>query len=302
MKTLIAILLLSPVAMAQNIGHGIDVSTKNVGLAGAGVSVDQLTAVPGIGLFRASRLAVDGVIRRLDIQGALYVDSNCTIEQCRIANQGTGGNRYFYGVTNQITGNTVTMRDCDVMCDLGPDGSVCGATINNIDRVERCLLRGGSDGVKFGNNKPSLIDSCYVYGQVITPTSHNDTGQLGFGSGDWHNTRIVRSRLEAPYRGGNSVLMISTDQGPASGITIQDCYLSGGGYAVYTYTKTQNPLTKLWFSGNIWEAGSFNYLPAITSVPIDFWSNNNLAVVTSKSPDGPVVVDSLKPISRPVVK
>lgn len=287
------------VPVVVGITHGTGVTTSNVGLAGKGVSLLNLT--PAIGGIRgyASQLANSTDVAtgwprlyRLDITGQVIIDVPCVIEQCRVTNAGIVNGWYTIKNNNSLD---FILRDCELNGPIGSDGTAVDAVVLFPRSMQRCIVWGGIDGMKisrFGGG--CLIEESLIYGQFVIGTSHSDGVQITGGSvGELDTWVFSRCRIEGIYQGAADPMMLQAElTGNVSGVTIQDCFLSGGAYCIQTRQFDPYQFTKLKISGCLFAQGSAKYGPYATSVTPDVWLENYLASVVNTSVSVPVQVQS----------
>lgn len=282
----------------QTFTHGSQVCTANVGLAGKGLTVSNLTAKVGGNGTKASQLKSDidpvsGLPRlyRLNINGTVTIDVPCVIEQCNLS--AAGAKRSLYGIYNP-KGINFILKDCDISGPLDTDGTVVSAVVLGASVVQRCKVTGGTDCIWIGNPPTCLIEDCFIGQQIITNGAHCDGIQMAAGLGDWDAFTIRRCRIgqsNATNSGINSATFLTADLGNVSGVTLQDCYLAGGGYTAYIgpHPNKTWTMSKVKVIGNIWENKSWAFGPlSIHHFTPDIWFNNSIVAPTLTSPDKPI--------------
>ena len=278
------------------ITHGLDVGPLTVGLNGAGVQMGRLKLVTG---GKASTLAngTDPATGRpmlslLDISGQLKIDVPCVLDRCRVTQ--VGG---IYCIRNSPMVD-FEARDCEFEAAASPDGSVAACVVLNARTLRRCIIKGGRDGIKLASTGGCLIEDCWIYGQISGDGSHCDGLQMTKGHGDWDTWMIRRCRFEGPWQRQTSALILQADTGDLSGVTVQNCFLSGGTYTVYTRAKTGRVITKIRVVGNVWANESWKYGPHSNECPdIDF-RDNRVAPATSQTSPVSVNIDAAVPLTR----
>jgi hypothetical protein len=278
------------------IRHGIEVGPATVGLAGAGVNAADLTPVAA---GRASALANGTdletgrpMLNRLDIRGQLTIDVPCVINCCRVAQ--TGG---LYALRNSSSLD-FEARDCDFEAMPGADGVVTSCVVLHPRTMRRCVVTGGSDGVKLSSAAGCLIEDCWIFGQTAADGSHNDAVQAMKGTGDWDTWLIRRCRIEGPWQAQTSAAMLKADLGDLSGVTIRECLLTGGAYTLYTRAKTGYAISRIRVVGNVWAGGSWQYGPHSSDCKDLDWQDNWVAPVTSAASPVGLALEAQMPLPR----
>ncbi len=213
-------------------------AAATTGIAGAGLTVEDLTATEG------RRITVDGaVIDREDVAGQLYIFAdNVTIRRCRITSSSNYGVRIEGGYTGTV------IEDC-LLVGTGGAANVTGAHYT----LRRCDLSGDHDGLKL--NTGVLVEDCYIHDQFKEEGTHNDCMQDSGSSSGWivrHNTIL------GPYQQTNAALQMSTNLGAIDNVLIEGNFLSGGGFTVQCRDNDDGfgPPTHVTFRNNVFEAGS----------------------------------------------
>lgn len=290
---LIVALIAAQLHAADLVQHGVDVGPHNTGLVAAGVTADDLKPSPG---GRASRLANgtdEGtgwpMLSRLDITGSLTIDAPCVIEHCRLT-----ADNAWYGVRND-QGHKCILRDCDLHGPLWSNGrGICASVVLYPSTMQRCVITGGSDGIKFGPTD-CLIEDCWIHSQIATPGSHNDAMQMSSGRGDYDSYIIRRCRIEGPFREPTSALIVGANAntgGHSSGVTLDSCFLSGGGWTLYLRQTAPYTLSRVTITGCYFAEGAakWGYL-STDGQPVE-WANNWLVPLTDwEDGSAPVQVD-----------
>ena len=174
--------------------------------------------------------------------------------------------------TLRIEADNVTVRDCKIINDdsayngiLIPDGNT-GAV------VEYCDIIGAINGISgagtfrfndFDSNEnginvygPSLIQDNYIHNMSGLSTAHYDGIEINGGGGTTirHNTIINENDQ-------TSGVMIDNYFGSVSGIIVDNNYIAGGGYTIYSdagFSSTE-PITGVQITNNYLGQGYWGY-------------------------------------------
>lgn len=278
------------------ITHGLDVGPATVGLSGGHVAMQQLKLVSG---GKASQLAnaIDPetgrpMLTMLDIAGQLTIDVPCVIDRCRVTQ--VGGN---FCIRNSPMVD-FEARDCEFEAVASPSGKVATCVVLNGRTLRRCIIKGGRDGIKLASTGGCLIEDCWVYGQISGDGAHCDGLQMTKSQGDWDTWIIRRCRFEGPWQRQTSALLLQADQDDLSGVTVENCFLSGGTYTLYTRAKSGHSISKIRVVGNVWADESWKFGPHSNDCEdLDFRDNWTVPATSSTSPVA-VNLDGATSLSR----
>jgi hypothetical protein len=189
-------------------------------------------------------------------------------------------------------------RDSEFEALPGPDGTVAQCVVLNARTMRRCIVSGGRDGLKLAGIGGCLIEDTWIYGQIAGDGSHCDGIQSLKGEGDWDTWVIRRCRIEGPWQRQTSALIMQADTGNLSGVTIRDCFLSGGTYTLYTRAKPGYVISKVRVVGNVWAGDSWKYGPHSNDCQELDFSGNWIAPATSSTSPVAVSVQSATQLTR----
>lgn len=169
------------------------------------------------------RIQQDGaVIDMMDIVGGVKVEANnVTIRRSRI----TATSRYSVQLMPGY--NNLLIEDTRIRADGEPISSAI--YLQGSATLRRLNVSGGTDSLKSNSGELTVLDS-YFSGNYRKSGSHNDVVQLRAGS----NYLFRGNSLIGPWQMSTSVFITSGANGPMDNLVIEDNYLSGGGYTIYT--------------------------------------------------------------------
>jgi len=222
-------------------------NATNTGIAGVGLTVDDLTPVT------AMTVTTEGaVVELLNISGGIRVSAaNVTVRKCYI----TGG---LYGVDCRDGYSGAVIEDCTIT-DGGERKAICGRNMT----VRRCDMSGYQDGVFHYSN--TLIEDCWIHDLTIGELTHNDCIQTSSEVGGNYNFDIVHNSLQTQYQDQTAAIIYQTHYGPLDDILIEDNFLSGGSYTVYCTDRGNGwgVPTNVTMQYNTWEKDSYAYGPLV---------------------------------------
>lgn len=187
------------------------------GYKACGKSLSQLT--PKTGTLKPGD---NEVIENFDLTGNIDVVGKNVIIRCgRIRTAGD------YGITSSNRVGSYVVDGVEIQ-GVSTSGSNSAAIVHygtwTAKRVNVWRFR---DGIKVGTNQ--TVEDSWIHDLWKTDGSHND----GFQSVGGSNVKILRNRIEGPYQSSTSALILGSDGGPLSNYTIDDNFLSGGGFTIY---------------------------------------------------------------------
>lgn len=204
--------------------------------------------------------STDGqVIENVQINGCLTIKAN----NVTVRNVLVKSDQCFFLVLNDSgnTGLTLTDVEIDGMGKAGQTG--IGGRNWTALRID---VHGTEDGLKLGDNT-SITDS-FVHGLVGASSAHND----GMQASDGANITVRHNTVDIALSTATSAILVKSDFGPISNVTIDSNLLAGGAWTLYAgetgndgSAVTGVKVTNNQFSTRYWpKAGAFG---PITSVP-----------------------------------
>ena len=150
--------------------------------------------------------------------------NNVTIRNC--LRKGTAD---FWGilVNAGVTGTLIEDVEIDGMNSPTIDSGIGG---NGAWTARRVNIHGTTDGIKLDSNQ--LLEDSYIHDlAVFTGSQHADGLQSMGGT----NVTIRHNRIKARVGGGqNSAIFLQEEFGQTSNYTVENNWLSGGGYTYWT--------------------------------------------------------------------
>lgn len=211
------------------------------GLCGANIALSELTASPSL------KVEEDGtVIDRLDITGTLTIEANnVTVKNSRIT--GTG----LYVINVRSGYSNIVIEDTRIRgVGVETSAAIQGASPYTLRRVH---ITGGSDNIKASAG--ILVEDSYVSGLVKHPGSHNDVVQIRSGS----NYLFRDSSFIGPWQQSTSVFIIQAKSANIDNLTVENNYISGGGYSIYSNERNGYKMTNVFVTNNRFELNSWQY-------------------------------------------
>jgi hypothetical protein len=218
----------------------------------AGFPTSATTGVPSsVNLKRSGSLVITKagtVINGLDIEGSVEIRAdNVTIRNSRITSTADHPIR-IYQRSGGSTYKNFVIEDSRIR-GVGSCEAAIGFSNYTARRVH---ISGCSDGAKAFSNT-TIVDS-YIVDRYKTKSSHNDGIQSSGGS----NIVIRHNTILGAYQKSTSAIKVTAEQNSLSNVLIEDNYLSGGAYSLYTTEKTHRA-TNIDVIGNTFEKGSSLY-------------------------------------------
>jgi Right handed beta helix region/RTX calcium-binding nonapeptide repeat (4 copies) len=217
---------------------------------------DSTGVRPGVTLTPVGETVIttDGtVVSGLEVHGALVIDAdNVTVVDCKIVSDD------FYGV--EITdGHSATVEHCDISGGQTGIGGMGTFRFNDISDCENGIDLGGS----------SLIEENYIHdlsGAHSPNDPHIDGIQI---DGDVTDT-VIRHNTVINQHTQTSAIMIQNSLGPVSNVVINDNYLAGGGYTVYSDARFSDTdqVTGVKFTNNYLGKGFYGYYAIEENDPV----------------------------------
>ena len=216
---------------AQSTGVRAGVTLRQVG--------DMTVTTPG------------AVISGLEIHGTLRIEAdNVTIRDCKIVNEGG-----WHGILIPDGNTGAVVEFCDI---IGPVNGISGTgTFRSND------FSSTDNGINVYG--PSLIVDNYIHDMDGGSDAHYDGIEINGGGGTTirHNT-IINDHSQT------SAVMINNDFGAVPGIIIDNNYLAGGGYTIYSDGRfsSSDPITGVQITNNYLGQGYWGYYAFFNNTPL----------------------------------
>ena len=217
-------------------------NASNTGIAGVGLTEQDLTDYTG-----TLTITTNGtVIEQKHIDGEILIQANnVTIRKCLI----TGGNWYqiraYFGYTGTLI-EDCTLRGVDDFGDTNK--GIHGSNYT----MRRCNSSNYVDDVSLGAN--CLLEDCYLHDPASFVGAHIDTLELY--SGD--NAIIRHNTFLMKWQEATGAVNVTTDFGNIHNLTIENNFMSGGGYTLYLYERNNYTISAT-VKDNIVEKDSYAY-------------------------------------------
>jgi hypothetical protein len=233
---------------------------SNTGINGAGLSTGELTRTGGM------TVTEDGaVIENMYVEGGIKVEADDVTIRDTYVDAGSGSTGPRYGI--QISGGPRNALIEDTTVVGGTSKSVYGENMT----LRRVNLSGGSDALQLGKN--TVIEDSYLHDMSSLPGAHNDAIQSTGGS----NVVIRGNTIQGPYQEQTSAIIIQTNFRPIEDVLIEDNFLSGGAYTLYSNDRNNGygPPRNVQVKDNVFEKNSsqFGHLSSNSLEEMSF-SNN----------------------------
>ena len=226
------------------------------GICGVGLTPADLTPSGGI------EVTQDGaVIDKMDVSGTIKVSAdNVTIRNSRVRS----GGLYVISIAKGTTGTVI--EDTRII----GEGDGVSAAVNGYGdyTMRRVHVSGGSDNIKAHGGV--LVEDSYATGIYKSPGSHNDVVQIRSGK----NYFFKRNTMIGPWKASTSVFIIQAKGGDIDNVLVEDSYLSGGGYTVYTTETPPLKLTNTTIKNNRFELDSWGHGYKSANAPGATWIGN----------------------------
>jgi hypothetical protein len=191
------------------------------------------------------------IISGLEIHGTLRIEAdNVTVRDCKIINEGG-----WHGILIPDGNTGAVVEFCDI---IGPVNGISGTgTFRSND------FSSNDNGINVYG--PSLIVDNYIHDMSGGADAHYDGIEINGGGGTTirHNT-IINDHSQT------SAVMINNDFGAVPGIIIDNNYLAGGGYTIYSDGRFSSTdlITGVQITNNYLGQGYWGYFA--------FWNNTPL--------------------------
>jgi hypothetical protein len=188
------------------------------------------------------------IISGLEIHGTLRIEAdNVTVRDCKIVNEGG-----WHGILIPDGNTGAVVEFCDI---IGPVNGISGTgTFRSND------FSSNDNGINVYG--PSLIVDNYIHDMSGGADAHYDGIEINGGGGTSirHNT-IINEHAQT------SAVMINNDFGAVPGIIIDNNYLAGGGYTIYSDGRFSSTdlITGVQITNNYLGQGYWGYYA--------FWNN-----------------------------
>ncbi|NED99609.1 right-handed parallel beta-helix repeat-containing protein [Phytoactinopolyspora halotolerans] len=209
------------------------------------------------------------VIENLEITGSITVEhNNVTIRNVRIHSTGHYGISIPAARAGNVSGLVIEHSELigvsgERSAGIAPFGSW---TARHLD------ISAFEDGIKVGSNQ--TIENSWIHDLHTPPGSHSDGIQSTGGT----NVTIRGNRIEGPWQGQTSAIIIQSNNGPVDTYTIENNLLSGGTYTLYLRDKGtgHGAPRNITVTNNTWTNNSWAYGPTSTDQgPNWTWNNNH---------------------------
>ncbi|MBU1336438.1 MAG: M10 family metallopeptidase C-terminal domain-containing protein [Alphaproteobacteria bacterium] len=204
----------------------------------------------------------NAVISGLEIRGTLTIEAeNVTIVDCRIIGDS------YNGIIAQK--NEITVEYCDIIG--GTNGISGGGTFryNDISQVD--------NGINVYS--ASVIENNYIHDLQGNADSHYDGIEINGGGGT-----VIRHNTIINDHGQTAAVMINNYFGGVDGILIENNYLAGGGYTIYSDGRfTDEPISGVQITNNVLGQGQWGYYAFFENNPV--LSNNTQVGDNWPTPD-----------------
>lgn len=203
------------------------------GFKSSGYSLSDLTPSGSMSITVAGT-----IIDKMNITGNVEVRAaNVVIKNSKISDKGYWPVRVFSGASLTIEATEI----------VGASNSEAAIGIDSGGTYSASLLdvHGSADGLRAGSGV--VIENCYIHDlSVVSGVTHNDGIQMLSGT----NVRISNNYIDVK-NGCNSAIIIQTDSGAISDVTISSNYLNGGGYTIFSRKGSEGSIpTGIVITGN----------------------------------------------------
>jgi hypothetical protein len=189
------------------------------------------------------------VIDGFDITGSVEIRANnVTIRNSRI----TSGEEHVIRVYKDSGGNTYQNFVIEDSRLRGVGSCEAAIAFSNYT-ARRVHISGCADGAKAFSN--TTIADSYIADRYRTSGSHND----GIQSSGGQNILIRHNTVLGPYKKSTSAIKVTGEQNDLANVLIENNYLSGGAYSLYTTEGNSHRATNIDVVGNTFETGSSLY-------------------------------------------
>ena len=207
-----------------SVAFGWQLTKGNTGLAGAGVDRASLPTFSGT-------VTAGMTLSRVKITKPLNLAStpNVTLDRVWLAPSG--------GADALTLGAGTVVKDSDIDGALMQQGSRVGikGTVSGAYTIARTVITGMSVGAWLDGAGPGTMTESYVHSMTGINGSHMDAFTRRGGTGA---LTIARSRLDATGPSVTGAFFLQNTWGDRiGGITLQDSYLEGGGFALTLENK-----------------------------------------------------------------
>jgi hypothetical protein len=215
------------------------------------------------------------IISGLEIHGTLRIEAdNVTVRDCKIVNEGG-----WHGILIPDGNTGAVVEFCDI---IGPVNGISGTgTFRSND------FSSNDNGINVYG--PSLIVDNYIHDMSGGADAHYDGIEINGGGGTTirHNT-IINDHDQT------SAVMINNDFGAVPGIIIDNNYLAGGGYTIYSDGRFSSTdlITGVQITNNYLGQGYWGYFAFWNNTPLVSGNHELGRTWLSPSPGGNAVVSA----------
>lgn len=198
------------------------------------------------------------VIDGYDIAGTVQIRaSNVTIRNSRIR----GAGWQLVEVSDGLTGVVIDHCELDGRGSSGFENSM---GVSGPAAVRSSHIYGVENGITPGTG--SVIENNYIHGLLAPGDPHYDGIQI---DGGLANITIRHNTIINPHD-QTAAVMIDNYFGAVDNVTVEDNYLAGGGYTVYSDGQFRaDPITNVSFINNAMQRGRWGYASIENNTPVD---------------------------------
>jgi len=228
------------------------VTASDTGLAGVGLTIDDLDTYTGPTTITTSGTTIENKY----IPNGLIVTngaSNLTVKKCWIGCTGSG-----YAIDNANGGSGQLVEDCTMVGKPVDKRLGAALRIGNYT-IRRCDISKYHDGAKFGGT--TVVEDTYIHHLLREDGADYSTHNDGLQCASSQNSRLSHNTIMGPYGYTNSAIFFVAAAGPVDNVTIEDSFLSGGGYTMYRSEKNGFEITNSVIRNCIWDKNSWTKGP-----------------------------------------
>jgi hypothetical protein len=199
-------------------------------------------------------VSTDGaVVENLDVTGTISIEAdNVTVRNVRVT---SGGGKYLISIALGRSG--VVIEDVELNgLRISTHGVVHGGYT-----ARRVNMYGVGDGFRAGSD--TVIEDSWVHDLghdgAFDSSPHYDAVQSVGGN----NIVIRNNRLEGPFRGQTSAIIMKADFAAITNVVIENNLLSGGTYSLYLVSEDGYPAlgSDVQVRNNVWVRDSWKFGP-----------------------------------------
>lgn len=273
----------------SNPARGWNVTASNVGLAGVGLSCDQLPVYTG-SLKPASGTVLSGwrITGPLDLSnGNILVEKSC-IRPDRV------GEHHAYlvttttcrdGICTATQAGNVVIRDSEIDAEHLDAETISGScAFLGVGTLERNYMHGMGSGICFfetGAVHSARAERNYVrglraWGNPETDGSHNEAATVrDFRDAPGRTLVFLNNRLECATANDTGALFIQPTWLPIHNVRVEGNYLEGGGYNLYLERTGNASYGNLQAVDNRFRPTGWNPVAVVSGPGFVQWSDNH---------------------------